>query len=168
MGAFDILGYLTADGGDTISAAAYSDNFIDLVELVPKIGVGQHSPQLAIRTVSDAGAASDSLSIEVRVSATNDGTDLNGTVKTVFMPLAGVANAGSGVNEVLGSDARLKLAGAWIFRGALPQGVDLRYLQLYFNNTVSASTFKIEAWLENVVASTFRASQVLFSPVGQP
>lgn len=167
MGAHDILGLLTADGGDVIAAAGYSDNFIDLVEAIPKIGVGQHSPMLCIRSVLGSGADSDSLSIELRVSATNDGTDLDGTPKTVMMPLAGIAS-GAGENEVLGSDARLKTAGEWIFRGQLPYGVNLRYMQLYFNNSTSAQTFKIEAWLEDAAASDFRGSQVLFSGVSQP
>ncbi len=166
MGAHEILGVFS--DAQQISAPAYSSNFIDLGVTVPKIGVGQNSPFLCIRTAVAAGAGTDSFSIEVRCSATNDATNLNGTVKTVFMPLAGVANAGGGVNEVLGSDARLAVAGAWVYRGQLPYELDLRYVQLYYNNTVTAGTWSVDAWLSDGPNSTFRGSQVLFSTVGNP
>ncbi len=168
MGAYDVLGQFTADGGDTISAAGFSDNFIDMAVTKPQLGVGQHVPHLCIRTNTAPTDPADSLSIELQASATNNGTDLNGTIKTVMMALAGVANAGSGVNEVIATDARLATAGAWIYRGPLPYGLDLRYVQLYFNNTISGGDFVIDAWLEDVPASDFRGSQKLFSDVGQP
>ena len=166
MGAYDILGVFSDN--ENIAAAAYSENFIDLGVTSPKIGVGQHAPYLCIRTAV-AATSTDSFSIELRASATNDGTDLDGTVKTIMMPLAGVANAGSGVNEVLGSDARLSAAGAWIYRGPIPYETDLRYLQLYYNNTITdGNTWYVDAWLSDGPNSTFRGSQVLFSTVGQP
>lgn len=168
MGAYEILGQFTADGGDTIDVAGYSDNFIDLGVTKPRIGVGPHAPFLCIRTHTAPTNSSDSLSIELLCSATNGGTDLSGDIKSAGMVLAGVTNAGSGVNEVIATDERLSAAGAWIYRGPLPYGVDLRYVQLYFNNTITGGQFVIDAWLEDVPASDFRGSQKLFSDVGQP
>ena len=166
MGAYSNLGDFSES--QEISAAAFSSNFIDMAVAVPKIGVGQHAPYLCIRTAVAPTDTSDSLSIELLCSATNDGTDLNGTVKSAGMVLAGVTNAGSGVNEVIGTDARLLTAGAWIYRGQLPYGVDLRYVQLYYNQTITSGVFTIDAWLSDGPASDFRNSQVLFSDVGQP
>ena len=166
MGAHSNLGIFS----DTqqISAAAFSSNFLDMAVVKPQLGVGQHSPMLCIRTAVAPTNTSDSLSIEVQVSATNNGSNLSGTIKTVFMALAGVINAGGGVNEVIGTDARLLTAGAWIFRGRLPYEVDQRYIQLYYNQTITNGVFTIDAYLEDAAASDFRGSQVIQSPVGQP
>ncbi len=167
MGAHENLGVLQL-AATVISAARFSTNFIDMAAVKPQLGVGQHAPHLCIRTAVAPTDAADSLSIEILNSATNDGTDLDGTVKSVGMALAGVTNAGSGVNEVIATDERLATAGEWIYRAPLPYGLDLRYLQLYFNNTISNGQFAIDAWLEDVPASDFRGAQVLFSNVGQP
>ena len=167
MGAHEILGVLQLSA-TTITVARFSTNFIDMAVVKPQLGVGQHSPHLCIKTAVAPTDAADSLSIEILCSATNDGSDLNGTVKSVGMALAGVTNAGSGVNEVIATDARLATAGEWIHRSPLPYGLDLRYLQLYFNNTISGGAFAIDAWLEDVPASDFRGAQILFSNVGQP
>lgn len=145
-----------------IAAPAYSTNFIDLGVTKPQIGVGQHAPWLCIKTNTAPTQAADTLSIELRMSATNDATNLNGTINYVMMPLCGAAGA-----EVLASDARLATAGAWIFRGQLPYEVNLRYIQLYYNNTTSNGTFTIDAWLEDGPPSDF-GNQVLTSPVGNP
>ncbi len=168
MGAYSNLGQFTADGGDSISAAGFSDNFIDLAQTTPKIGVGQHAPYLCIRTNTAPTVSADSLSIELQSSATNNLTDISGSIRTIMMPLAGVVNAGSGVNEVIATDERLSTAGAWIFRGQLPYEIKYRYLQLYFNQTITGGTFIIDAWLEDGPASDFRGSQVIHSDVGQP
>ena len=169
MGAHEVLGVLHTKATLITAGGEYSVNFIDLAQTVPKIGVGQHAPYLCIRTAIAPTAPTDTLSIELRVSATNDGTDLNGTVKTVMMPLADIALDGAaGVNEVLASDARLATAGAWVYRGQLPYGVNLRYMQLYFNQATHAGDIALDAWLEDAPASDFRGSQVIKSNVGQP
>ena len=160
MGAHENLGVFS--DAQAVIAPAYSSNFIDLGITTPQIGVGQNAPYLCIRTAVAPTEVADTLSIEVRCSATNSGTTLNGTIKYIFMPLAGAAGA-----EVLASDAKLATAGAWIYRGQLPYEVDLRYIQLYFNNTVTNGTFTIDAWLSDGPASDF-GKQVLSSPVGNP
>jgi len=169
MGMYSNLGTLhTADTAIT-AGGEYSENFIDLAVAAPKIGVGQHAPYLCIRTAAVPTSLTDTLSIELRASATNDGTDLNGTPKTIMMPLADIAGGGgAGVNEVLASDARLATAGAWVYRGQIPYEVDLRYIQLYFNQATHAGDISLDAWLSDGPASTFRGSQVLTSPVGNP
>ncbi len=169
MGAYETLGIFHTAATLITAGGEYSENFIDLGVTVPKIGVGQHSPYLCIRTAVVPTALTDTLSIELRASATNDGTDLNGTVKTIMMPLADFGGDGSaGVNEVLASDARLATAGAWVYRGQLPYEVDLRYIQLYFNQATHAGNISLDAWLSDGPASTFRGSQVINSDVGQP
>ena len=159
MGAFSNLGEFS--DSEVIAAAGYSENFIDFAKVIPQIGVGKRL-MLCIRTDVAPTDGADTLGIECRVSATNDGTDLNGTPKTVFSPLAGLADI-----EVVETDARLATAGAWIYRGPLPYGVDLRYGQLYYNNTTSNGQFQISAWLEDRAPSDMD-KQVTVSPVGQP
>lgn len=159
MGAFTNLGEYS--DSEVIAAAGYSENFIDHAKTTPQIGVGKRL-MLCIRTDVAPTDAGDSLGIELRASATNDGTDLNGTVKTVFSPLAGNA-----ATEVAATDDRLALAGAWILRIPLPYELDLRYSQLYYNNTTSNGQFQVSAWLEDRAPSD-TDKQVVQSPVGQP
>jgi hypothetical protein len=163
MGAHSNLGVFS--DFQEIDAATLSDNMIDMAVTNPQFGVG-HPIHLCIRTSVAPTNTADSLSIELQTSATQSGDDLSGTIKTIMMPLAGVINAGSGVNEVIGTDSRLLLAGAWIYRGALPYGLNQRYLQLYYNQTITNGTFTIDAWLEDVPQSD--RVQVAVSPVGNP
>lgn len=163
MGAHSNLGVFS--DAQEITQAGFSSNMIDMAVTNPQFGVG-HPIHLCIRTNTAPTQAGDSLSIELQTSATESGDDLSGTIKTIMMPLAGVINAGSGVNEVIATDARLLLAGAWIYRGALPYGVNQRYLQLYYNQTITSGKFTIDAWLEDVPASD--RVQVAVSPVGTP
>lgn len=165
MGAYSNLGDLST--AQVINGAAYSEFMLDLVNTKPKLGVGQHAPFLCIRTNTAPTDTSDSLSIELFCSATESGSSLSGTIKSAGMVLAGLTNA-SGVNEVIATDARLATAGAWIFQGQLPYGVDLRYMQLYYNNSITTGVFTIDAWLNDGPASEFRGSQVIKSNVGQP
>lgn len=160
MGAHDNLGVYS--DAQAITDAAYSTNFIDHGVTKPQLGVGSKRPVLCIRTNTAPTQAADTLSIELRKSATNDGTNLNGTVTTVNMPLVGAAGA-----EVVASDARLATAGAWICRLPLPFELDQRYSQLYYNNTTSNGTFVVDAWLEYEPASD-HGVQVIASPVGNP
>lgn len=172
MGAYSNLGVFHTAATLITAGGEYSANFIDLAAAVPKIGVGQHAPYLCIRTAVAPTALTDTLSIELRASSGNNGTVLDnseGDLKTIMMPLADIAGAGAaGVNEVLASDARLATAGAWVFRGQLPYEVDLRYLQLYFNQATHAGNIALDCWLSDGPASDFRGSQVLNSNVGQP
>lgn len=168
MGAYSNLGDFCTN--QEVSGDAYSEFMIDMDAVKNKIGVGQHSPFLCIRMnqAKDANT-SDTLSIELRCSAAETGGSLTGaTTKTVMMPLAGLANAGGNVNEVDGTDDRLAKAGAWIFRGQLPYGVNLRYVQLWFNNNVASGHFHIDAWLSDGPPSDFRQSQKIKSDVGNP
>ncbi len=169
MGAHSNLGVFEDSSVTTggVTQARFSTNFIDLGVTVPKIGVGQHAPYLCIRTASAPTDTNDSLSIELLCSATNGGTNLSGTIKSVGMPLAGVTN-NSGVNEILATDERLLTAGSWMVRQQLPYDLDLRYVQLYYNNTISGGRFLFDAWLSDGPASDFRGSQVINSNVGQP
>lgn len=166
MGAYSNLGDLST--AQVVNADVYSEYYIDMAVTIPKLGVGQHAPYLCIRTAVIPTDLADSLSIEVRCSGSINAGDLDGAIKTSFMALAGVANAGGGINEVIANDARLATAGAWIFQGPLPYQVNLRYLQLYYNNTIDNGQFVIDAWLNDGPASEFRGSQVIKSTVGQP
>ncbi|MDD5381857.1 MAG: hypothetical protein PHG53_09525 [Phycisphaerae bacterium] len=161
MGMHENLG-IFQDGATAISAAGYSTNFIDLGVTTPQIGVGQHSPMLCIKTAAAPTGTADTLSIELRGSATNNATNLSGTIKYYGMLLHGAAGA-----EVVQTDARLATAGAWIWRGRLPYEIAVRYIQLYFNNTTTVGNFYIDAWLEDEAQSDFN-KQVLTSDVGNP
>ncbi len=165
MGAHEILGKFTDDGGQTISADdTASDNTIDLVQTTPKIGVGQHAPYLCIRTNTAPTNTGDTLSIEMQSDADDGlGAPVGTWTHVVMMPLVGVNGA-----EIAGTDARLLLAGAWIFRGQLPYDIKNRHIRLMFRNSTSDGDFVIDAWLEDAPASDFRGSQELFSDVGQP
>lgn len=165
MGAYSNLADFST--AQVVSGAAFSEFMLDLVATTPKLGVGQHAPYICIRTAVAPTDTSDSLSIELLNSATESGGTLNGTIKSAGMLLAGVTNA-SGVNEVIATDARVATAGAWIYQGQMPYGVDLRYVQLYYNNSISGGQFVIDAWLNDGPASEFRGSQVIKSNVGNP
>ncbi len=161
MGAYSNLG-IFQDALTEIDASGLSENMIDLGVTVPKIGVGQHAPYLCIRSVTPSTTAADTLSIELQCSATQSGSDLSGTIKTVSMVFSDAVGA-----QVRADDAELA-AGAWLYRGQLPYGVDLRYVQLYFNNSATTGHFHLDAWLSDTPASDFRGSQVIKSDVGQP
>ena len=174
MGMHDNLGVFQ-DAADVIDAAGYSTKFIDIGSLISDgaskalpsdLGVGAHAPMLCIRMATTSGTAADTISIELRqsdtVTADTDAATLNGTVTTVFMPFCTAAGA-----EVRADNARA-ITGAWMFRGSLPYEVNQRYIQLYFNNTATTGHFHLDAWLEDGAKSTFRGSQVIVSPVGNP
>lgn len=161
MGAYDVLGVFQLAATE-IDASGLSENMIDLGVTKPQIGVGQHAPVLCIKSVIPSETDADTISIELQGSATESSSDLSATIKTYFMPFSDAAGA-----EVRADDPELA-AGKWLYRGPLPFGVNLRYLQLYFNNGASTGHFHIDAWLEDVPASDFRGAQKLFSNVGLP
>ena len=165
MGAHETLGKFTASGGQSISADdTASSNTIDLAQTTPKIGVGEHAPYLCIRTNTAPTNTGDTLSIELQSDADDGlGAPVGTWTHVVMMPLVGVNGA-----EIAGTDDRLLLAGAWIFRGQLPYDIKNRHIRLMFRNTTSNGVFVIDAWLEDGPASDFRGSQELFSDVGQP
>ena len=163
MGAHDILG--TFSDAQAIAAAAASTNTIDLVDAKSKVGVGQHSPYLNIRTAVAPTDAADSISIELQSDADDGaGAPVGTWTHVVMVPLTLVLASG----EVIATDDRLALAGAWIYRGQLPYDIANRHLRLYYNNTISNGVFTIDAWLSDGPASDFRGSQKIFSNVGQP
>lgn len=164
MGAYSNLGDLST--AQVISGAAHSEFYIDMANVKPRLGIGQHAPFLCIRMVTTSTDTADSLSIELWVAATISGDELENPV-SAGMVLAGITNA-SGVNEVIATDSRISKAGAWIFQGQLPYGCNLRYLALYYNNTISGNQFVIDAWLNDGPASIFRGSQKIYSNVGTP
>lgn len=167
MGAHENLGVFEDSSVTTagITAARASTNTIDLVQTKPQIGVGQHSPYLCIRTSAAPTDAADSLSIELQSDADDGaGAPVGTWDHVVMMPLTLIQASG----EVIATDDRLAVAGAWIYRGQLPYDIKNRHIRLYYNNTISNGRFLIDAWLEDVPASDFRGAQVLFSDVGQP
>jgi len=158
MGAFDNLGRFCESQAIAADATA-STNTIDLVNVIPQLGVGANAPFLNIRTaVAPTAVSNDTLAIEVQV----DSTVAFGSPKVVFMPLIGVALA-----EVNQSDARLATAGAWIYRGQLPYGINERHMRLVFRNGTSVGVFTIDAWLSGPPDSD-RGNEVLVSNVSNP
>ena len=167
MSAHDILGVFEDSSVTTtgVTAARASTNTIDLVQTTPKIGVGQHAPYLCIRTAAAPSDAADSLSIELQSDADDGlGAPVGTWSHVVMMPLTLIQASG----EVIATDDRLAVAGAWIFRGQLHYDIANRHIRLYYNNSISGGRFLFDAWLSDGPASDFRGSQVLFSPVGQP
>ena len=167
MGAHENLGVFEDSSVTTagIAAARESTNTIDLGQAQPAIGVGQNAPYLCIRTAAAPTTAADSISIELQADADDgDGSPTGTWTHVVMVPLTLVLASG----EVIATDDRLATAGAWVFRGQLPYDIPYRHIRLYYNNTISNGRFLLDAWLEDVPASDFRSSQVLFSPVGQP
>lgn len=170
MGMHENLGVFEDSSVTTtgIAATRASTNYIDMVAVKSKMGVGAHPPMLCIRTAAAPSDATDTLSIELQCH--EDASFGAGTPATtedytkVFMLLSGPAGAELHADV----DSRLKTAGAWIYRGPLPYECDERYVQLYYNNTASSGRFLIDAWLEDGAPSDFRGSQVLTSPVGNP
>ena len=158
MGAYSNLGVLS-DAQEISADDTASTNTIDMVATVPRLGVGQHSPYLNIRTAVAPTNTGDTLSIEVQV----DSAVGFGSPKIVLMPLVGA----DGI-EIAGTDARLLTAGAWIYRGKLPFELNERHMRLMYRNSTSNGVFTIDAWLSDGPASDFRGSQELFSDVGQP
>ncbi len=165
MGAHEILG-IFSDDQDISSDNTPSTNTIDLVQTVPKIGVGSHSPYLSIRTnnIDNLAVSADTLAIELQSDADDGaGAPAGSWDVQVFSPLVGADGA-----EIDQSDARLATAGAWIYRGKLPYDLFQRHIRLMYRQSTSAGIFAIDAWLSDGPASDFRGSQVLFSNVGQP
>lgn len=164
MGAYSNLGDLS--NGQTINGSAFSDHWIDMVAVKPRLGVGQHAPFLCIRTAAAPGDPADSLSIELQVDADSGGSP-EGTWKTVMILLT-LAQSSGADSEVIATDERLSTAGAWIFQGQLPYQVNERYIRLYYNNAINSGAFTIDAWLNDGPVSEFRGSQVIKSDVGLP
>lgn len=164
MGAHEILGVFS-DAQQISADATASTNTIDTRQAVPKIGVGQHAPYLSIRTaVAPSAASSDTLSIELQSDADDGaGAPAGSWDIQVFSPLVGASGA-----EIDQGDPRLATAGAWIYRGKLPYDLFQQHIRLLYRQGTSVGIFTIDAWLSDGPASTFRGSQVLFSPVGNP
>ena len=162
MGMYSNLGVFS-DAQD-IAAAGASTNTIDLKQTYPKIGVGQHAPYLCVRLADPSTTEADSMSIELQCDADDGAGEPAGVWGTVVMMFCCAATGA----EITGTDARLSTAGAWIFRGQLPYDIAARHIRLYYNNTASTEIITIDAWLSDGPNSTFRGSQVLTSPVGNP
>lgn len=164
MGAHETLG-IFSDNQEISTDDTASTNTIDLAQTIPKIGVGSHSPYLAIQTaVAPTAASNDTLAIELQSDADDGaGAPAGSWDRQVFSPLIGANGA-----EINQSDSRLATAGEWIYRGKLPYDLFQRHIRLMYRNGTSVGVFKIDAWLSDGPASTFRGSQVLFSNVGQP
>jgi len=157
MGAFSNLGEFS-DAQEISADDTESTNKVDLAVTTPQLGVGE-PVYLCIRTNTAPTEANDTLSIEVQVDDNASFT----SPKIVLMPLVGANGA-----EVAASDARLSTAGAWIYRGALPYGINERYMQLMYRNTTSSGTFTIDAWLSQTPPQSDFDKQVFVSPVGNP
>lgn len=160
MGAHSNLGVFS-DAQEISADDTPSTNTIDLAQVDALMGAG-NLPMLCIRTAVAPTNTADTLSIEVQGDADDGAGDPAGTWTRVYlMPLVGVNGA-----EVVGTDARLLLAGAWIYRCKLPHEITLRHLRLMYRNTTSNGTFTIDAWLEDEAASD--RNQIAKSNVGQP
>lgn len=158
MGAHSTIGVFSDN--QEITQAAASTNTVDMAVTNPQFGVG-HPIYLCIRSDVVNAQSTDSISIELQLDDDSSGAPEGVWDITAFMPLAGTNNA-----EVTAADARLATAGAWIFRGALPYGINKRHMRLYYNNAVTVGTFTISAWLEDLPPSD--RVQVAVSPVGNP
>lgn len=157
MGAHDTIGVFSDT--QTINTDEASGNTIDMAVTNPQFGVG-HPIFLCIRTEVVPTNSGDDLSIELQLDDDSGGSPEGVWDITAFMPLVGATGA-----EVDSTDARLATAGAWIFRGALPYGINKRHMRLYYNFTGSG-VFIISAWLEDVPQSD--RNQVARSNVGNP
>ncbi len=160
MGAFSNLG-LFSDSQEITADDTPSTSTLDLAQALSLIGAGR-SPFLCIRTAVAPTEVADTLSIELQSDADDGAGSPAGTwTHVVMMPLVGVNGA-----EVIASDSRLALAGAWIYRGRLPHEILERHIRLMYRNTTSNGTFTISAWLEDEAPSD--RNQVAVSNVGQP
>lgn len=163
MGAHEKLGVFS-DAQEISSDNTASTNTIDLVQTVPKLGVGQHAPYLCIRTAVDPTESGDTFAIELQSDADDGaGAPAGSWDVQVFSPLVGADGA-----EIAATDPRLATAGKWIYRGQLPYDLFQRHIRLMYRQSTSSGVFTIDAWLEDVPASDFRGAQALFSDVGQP
>lgn len=159
MGAHEIIGVFS-DAQEISADDTASSNTLDMAVTNPQFGVG-HPIFLCIRTAVAPTNTSDTLSIEVQLDTDSSGDPSGSWATVAFMPLVGANGA-----EVIGTDARLLLAGAWIWRGALPYSISKRHMRLMYRNTTSNGVFTIDAWLEDVPQSD--RVQVAISNVGNP
>lgn len=164
MGAHSNLGIFQLAATE-MDAAGLSENMIDMDQVINKIGVGQHAPFLCIRMHITSETDADTLAIELRMSATESGDDLSGTITTVFAPFCGNLQSSNG--EIAANHAR-SASGQYLYRAPLPYELTQRYVQLYFQNAAATGHYHIDAWLSDGPPSDFRGSQILFSDVGQP
>ena len=160
MGAHDNLA--TFSDAQAITAAAYSTNFVDMEVVSPQVGVGG-DVWLCIQTVvANTANPTDTVGIELLCSATNDATNVSGTIRCVMT----MGNATTAI-EVVQSDGRYTPAGSFVYRGTLPYECNLRYVQLYYNNTTSVGTQSFDAWLQAMPPKSDHG-QVYVSGVGNP
>lgn len=162
MGAHDNLAVFS--DAQAISAAAASTNYIDMGVTKPKIGIGARAPLLCIRTNAAPTDANDTISIELQCDSVS-----NFASPKIVMKIGGADAA----ELVVGTDARLSAAGAWVYRGVLPYECDERYVRLYYRNGVSNGVVTLDAWLEFAPGSDNNGvgtavDQVINSPVGNP
>ena len=162
MGMYSNLGVFS-DNQEVDGGGEASTNTIDLHATNPRIGVGQHAPYLCIRCGTESTTEADSISIELQSDADDGaGAPVGTWTQTDMMVCCGATGA-----EVTGTDDRLT-TGAWVFRGQLPYDIKYRHIRLYYNNTAHTAAYYFDAWLSDGPNSTFRGSQVLTSPVGNP
>lgn len=158
MGAHETIGVFS--DSQTVNVDEASTHTLDLAVTNPQFGVG-HPIFLCIRTEVAPTVGTDDLSIELQLDADDGaGAPVGTWGVNAFMPLAGLDGA-----QVDASDSRLATAGAWIYRGALPYGINKRHMRLYYNFT-GTGVFKIGAWLEDMPDSD--RIQVARSNVGTP
>lgn len=162
MGAHSNLGVFS-DAQAIAANDTWSANFIDMVQVLNQIGAGPYSPFLCIRVAVAPTDAGDTVAIQVQCSATNDATNLNGTIKNLY------TICDDALAELALTDTRLATAGAWVIRMPLPYETDLRYVQLNYLQGTSNGTQTYDAWLEPLPDSTKgQGYQIIDSPVGNP
>ena len=160
MGAHSNLGVYS--DAQEITADAASTNTVDWNQATNQYGVATDI-WLCIRTAVAPTAATDTLSIAFQTDADDGAGDPAGTWTTIFMPFCDAEGA-----EFLASVARLATAGAWIWRCPLPYEMIERHTRLYYENTVSAGTFTIDAWLNEGPPQSDMDKQTFVSNVGNP
>ena len=137
----------------------WSTGFFDMALANNGYGIASNL-HLCIRVAVAPTDTADTCAIQVQTSATNDATNLTGTIVNLYTIIDDAAA------EYTVSNARFATAGAWVIRMPLPYEWTLRYLQLKFLQTTSNGTQTYDAWVEQ--APQDYGTQVIDSPVGTP
>ena len=115
---------------------------------------------LIIRVNTAPTDTGDTCAIQVQCSATNDGTNLTGTIKNLFTV------CDDGLAELAVTDDRLSTAGADVITIPLPYQTDLRYVQLNYLQGTSNGTQTYDAFVG--YGPDYHGEQVTESNVGTP
>lgn len=150
MGAHSNLGVFS--NAQALVATAASTNTIDLAKTTPQIGVGKEI-YLVVR-VGTAFTTCTNYAFALEGDVDDGDGDPSGSWATTYFSKTVVL-------------AKL-IAGAFVFRMAIPYEVNIRHLRVKYTETGSTeATGTVDAYLEDRPASD-HGVQVVVSPVGQP